>query len=406
MPFRSGPFDRYLSEGMRDTGWFVGGTGWYRKRFTARALGADRHIEIVFDGVYMNSDLWLNGEHLGNHPYGYTWFAFDLTPYLHRQGENVLAVRVLNQGRNSRWYSGSGIYRHVWLTVTSDVRVPLWGVYVTTPEVSKDSASVKVNVKLENRGSADAKCNGQGTALRSGELSGRKLRSDAAGGGGQQRPAGPLICDQSAPPVVHGNPTTLSRRGRTGGGREHGTIAPRPHSAYVRLRSMRSAGFESTARPSSSEEAAYTTITVCSGAAAIDRAEERRVELLKSYGFNAIRCSHNPPSPAFLDACDRLGMVVIDEAFDHWTIQKNPQDYHLYFKEWWQRDIDAMVMRDRNHPSVVFWSIGNEIPERADAAGVAIAKQIVDEIKRLDPTRPITAAIPFFFESGGCPSLD
>jgi len=136
-------------------------------------------------------------------------------------------------------------------------------------------------------------------------------------------------------------------------------------------------------------------------AAAIDRAEVRRVELMKANGFNAIRCSHNPPSPVFLDACDRLGILVIDEAFDHWTIQKNPQDYHLYFKEWWERDIDAMVLRDRNHPSVIFWSIGNEIPERADPAGVAIAKQIVDRIKQLDPTRPLTAAIPFFFESGG-----
>ena len=139
------------SAGGRDTGWFVGGTGWYRKRFSAAAVPADGQVEIVFDGVYMNSDVWLNGTLLGNHPYGYTAFAYDLTPHLRRAGENVLAVRVRNEGRNSRWYSGSGIYRHVWLNATGSVRVPLWGVFVTTPEVSKDKAAVKVAVQIENR---------------------------------------------------------------------------------------------------------------------------------------------------------------------------------------------------------------------------------------------------------------
>ncbi|MGH9352986.1 MAG: glycoside hydrolase family 2 protein, partial [Terriglobia bacterium] len=136
------------------------------------------------------------------------------------------------------------------------------------------------------------------------------------------------------------------------------------------------------------------------GSAAIDRAEERRVELMKSHGFNAIRCSHNPPSPRFLDACDRLGIAVIDEAFDQWSLQKNPQDYHLYFKDWWRRDIDSMVLRDRNHPCVIFWSIGNEIPERAKPQGVTEAKEIVEEIKRLDNTRLITAAINPDFGNG------
>ena len=129
------------------------------------------------------------------------------------------------------------------------------------------------------------------------------------------------------------------------------------------------------------------------GACAIDRAEERRVELMKAHGFNAIRTSHNPPSSAFLDACDRLGMLVMDEAFDQWERQKNAQDYHLYFADWWQRDLSAMVLRDRNHPSVIMWSIGNEIPERAQPRGVEIAKQLTEHIKTLDPTRPITAAI-------------
>jgi beta-galactosidase len=400
VPFRSGPFDRYLSEGKRDTGWFVGGTGWYRKRFTAGALGADRHIEIVFDGVYMNSDLWLNGEHLGNHPYGYTPFAFDLTPYLQRQGENLLAVRVLNQGRNSRWYSGSGIYRHVWLSVTSDVRVPLWGVYVTTPEVSQDSASVKVSVKLENRGSANQNVTVRVRLLDSeNSLAGNHETTQAVGADSSVQQdhsftiKAPRLWSTATPQLYRAEVelavggSTVDRTATSFGIRKIEVDAERGlriNGDGVKLRG-----------------GCVHHDNGLLGAATIDRAEERRVELLKSYGFNAIRCSHNPPSPAFLDACDRVGMVVIDEAFDHWTIQKNPQDYHLYFKDWWQRDIDAMVLRDRNHPSVVFWSIGNEIPERAEAAGVAIAKQLVDEVKRLDPTRPITAAIPFFFEPGG-----
>ena len=400
VPFRTGPFDRYMSEGKRDTGWFVGGTGWYRKRFTARALGPDRHIEIVFDGVYMNSDFWLNGEHLGNHPYGYTSFAFDLTPCLRRQGENVLSVRVRNEGRNSRWYSGSGIYRHVWLSVTGDVRVPLWGVHVTTPEVGKDSADVKVNVRIENRGNAvrnvavrvrifDPENSPAGNHEATQELGeGSSVQQDHSFAIKAPRlwsPATPKL--YRAEVELEAGGSTVDRTTTSFGIRKIEVNAEgglRINGEAIKLRG-----------------GCVHHDNGLLGAAVIDRAEERRVELLKSYGFNAIRCSHNPPSPVFLDACDRVGMVVIDEAFDHWTIQKNPQDYHLYFKDWWQRDVDAMVLRDRNHPSVVFWSIGNEIPERADAAGVAIAKQIVDEIKRLDASRPITAAIPFFFESGG-----
>ena len=376
VPFRTGPFDRYRSEGKRDTGWFVGGTGWYRRRFTARGLGAGRHLEIVFDGVYMNSDAWLNGEHLGNHPYGFTSFAFDLTPHLHRQGENVLAVRVRNEGRNCRWYSGSGIYRHVWLNVTSDVRVPLWGVHVTTPEVSKDSANVKVNVGMENRGSAvrnvavrirlfDPENSPAGNHEATHELvAGSSVQQDHSFAIKAPRlwsTATPQLYRTEVELAVGGS--TVDRTATSFGIRKIDVDAERGlriNGEAIKLRG-----------------GCVHHDNGLLGAAAIDRAEERRVELLKSYGFNAVRCSHNPPSPVFLDACDRLGMVVIDEAFDHWTIQKNPQDYHLYFKDWWQRDIDAMVLRDRNHPSIVFWSIGNEIPERADAAGVAIAKQIV-----------------------------
>jgi beta-galactosidase len=399
VPSRIGPFDMYQSEGKRDTGWLVGGTCWYRKRFTAH-VSVDSQVEIVFGGVYMNSDVWLNGHHLGYHPYGYTSFAHDLTPYLHHAGENVVAVRVRNEGRNSRWYSGSGIYRHVWLNVTGEVRVPLWGVYVTTPEASRDAATVKVAVKIENRGKA----------VRDVAVRVRLLDSRNATAGTRE----------ATQTVGAGENAQVEQEFTVQAPQLWSTAHPQRYRADVELLASGTI-IDHTATPfgiRKIEVDAERGLRIngeaiklrggCMhhdngllGSAATDRAEERRVELMKANGFNAIRCSHNPPSPAFLDACDRLGVLVIDEAFDQWEIQKNPQDYHLYFKDWWQRDVDAMVLRDRNHPSVIFWSIGNEIPERADPPGVAIAKRMVDEIKQLDRTRPVTAAIPFFFESGG-----
>jgi len=399
VPSRIGPFDSYRSEGKRDTGWVVGGTGWYRKRFRADALGAASQVEMVLDGVYMNSDVWLNGHHLGYHPYGYTTFAYDLTPYLGRDGENVLAVRVRNEGRNSRWYSGSGIYRHVWLNVTGEVRVPIWGVYVTTPDVSKDAARVKVAVTIENRGRA-----ARDVAVRvrlldpENALAGNAetAQSLAAGGSAQADQEfavkAPRLWSTGSPQLYRAEVDLLVG----------GTTVDHTTTSFGirRIEVDAEAGLRINGEGVKLRGGCLHHDNGLLGAAAIDRADERRVELMKAHGFNAIRCSHNPPSPAFLDACDRTGILVIDEAFDQWGVEKNPQDYHLYFQDWWQRDIDAMVLRDRNHPSVIFWSIGNEIPERADPAGISRARQIVDEVKRLDPTRLVTAAIPFFFEAG------
>jgi beta-galactosidase len=392
VPLQVGPFDMYHSEGKRDTGWFVGGTGWYRKRFRVNGMGQGSQAEILFDGVYMNSDVWLNGHYLGNHPYGYTSFAYDLTPYIKRDGENVVAVRVRNEGRNSRWYSGSGIYRHVWLNVTKDIRVPTWGIYVTTPQVSAQSAAVAVAFKVENLQKVARQVTVRVWLLDS--------RSRVAGNhaSSQEVPAAshadvkqtiavstPQLWSPATPHLYRAeielatDGKTVDRVSTTFGIRKVEVDAQnglRINGEAVKLRG-----------------GCMHHANGLLGSAAIDRADERRVELMKNHGFNAIRCAHNPPSPAFLDACDRLGVVVIDEAFDQWSVQKNPQDYHLYFKEWWRRDIDSMVLRDRNHPSIIFWSVGNEIPERAKPEGVVEAQQIVEEIKRLDDTRPITAAV-------------
>jgi beta-galactosidase len=405
VPFRVGPFDRYLSEGKRSTGWCVGGTGWYRKHFSADGISAQDHSEVLSEGVYMNSDVWLNGRHLGFHPYGYTSFAYDLTPYLNRQGDNVVAVRVRNVGENSRWYSGSGIYRHVWLSVTGPVRIPLWGVYVSTPEVSAQRANVKVTVSVENR---EPTARDLTVRVRLRDPNKRVVASHesstrvAAGGHADVTPevsvSAPFLWSLATPQIYRaeveltsgGNP--LDRTDTSFGIRKIEADAQnglRINGEVVKLRG-----------------GCLHHANGLLGSAAIDRAEERRVELMKAHGFNAIRCAHNPPSPRFLDACDRLGIAVIDEAFDQWSEQKNPQDYHLDFNDWWRRDVDSMVLRDRNHPSVIFWSIGNEIPEAAEAVGVSEASEIVEEIKRLDDTRLITAAINPFYKGKMVPWPD
>jgi len=399
VPARIGPFDRDLSEGQTATGFVIGGTGWYRKRFSLAHLLAGRHFEIRFDGVYMDSDVWLNGHHLGNHPYGYTSFAFDITPHLLHGRENVLAVRVRNEGKNSRWYSGSGIYRHVWFTITGDIRVPLWGVYVTTPEVSPRSATVRLLTRIQNQGK-----NALNATVR--------IRLVAPDG----REAGIKIIERaiaaiSTEEVEHiltiGSPHLWSHETPSLYRAEAEVLVNADIVDHCSLNfGIRKVdidverGLRLNGEPVKLKGGCVHHDNGVLGSVAIDRAEERRVELLKANGFNAIRTSHNPPSPAFLDACDRLGMLVLDEAFDMWEKPNSPQDYHRFFDECWQRDISSMVRRDRNHPSVIFWSIGNEIPERAEPRGVEIAGWLVSEVKRHDSSRPITMAICELGEPG------
>ena len=403
LPTRIGPFDTELSAGGRDTGWFVGGTGWYRKRFSAAVVPSGSQVEIVFDGVYMNSDVWLNGRLLGNHPYGYTAFLYDMTPHLRRDGENVLAVRVRNEGRNSRWYSGSGIYRHVWLNTTGSVRIPTWGVFVTTPEISPDSAAVLVTIQVENRAKS-----AQDLAVRihlfdakNADVGTREARGSIEAGSGTKFEqsftiSGPQLWSVANPQMYHAEVELLA------GGRATDRLTTSFGIRKVEVDAE--SGLRVNGETVKLKGGCLHHDNGLLGACGIDRAEERRVELMKAHGFNAIRTSHNPPSSAFLDACDRLGVLVMDESFDQWERQKNAQDYHLYFADWWQRDISSMVLRDRNHPSVIMWSIGNEIPERAQPRGVELAKQLAEYIKTLDPTRPITAAINGF--RGGGEQLD
>ena len=390
-PIRVGPFDMTASEGQGATGWTVGGIGWYRKTFQAPHIPSAGKLTIRFEGVYMNSDVWLNGQHLGNHPYGYTGFAFDLTPHL-QEGENTVAVRVNNSGRNSRWYSGSGIYRDVSLHVAGPIRIAEHGIAITTPEVSKDMSLVRVEVTLESSGER-----AQPAMLR--------IRLHNA--------AGNMAAESHARTRTEpGKRNVVTSVLKVEQPRLWSPASPELYQAEVVVESDRQSadavsvqfgirkvevdavhGLRINGESLKLRGGCVHHDNGPLGSACIQRAEERRVELLKANGFNAIRTSHNPPSTHFLNACDRLGMLVIDEAFDCWTIGKNPDDYHLYFQAWWKRDLEAMVLRDRNHPSVLFWSIGNEIPERAEPHGVEIGKQLAGLIKKLDPTRLVTAAI-------------
>ncbi|HUL76846.1 MAG TPA: glycoside hydrolase family 2 TIM barrel-domain containing protein [Vicinamibacteria bacterium] len=392
---RSGPFDEELSAGKAATGWVVGGTGWYRKRFRLPALG-DRRVEVRFDGVYMDAEVWLNGRLLGREPYGYSSFAFDITPYA-ALGENVVAVRVRNEGRNSRWYSGSGLYRHVWLTTTGPLRVSLWGVAVTTRDVSAGRANVDVAVDLANEGpgAPDGRVRVRllgpdGAAVGQGEAPSAVAARGTARASVSVSVAGPRLWSPATPSLYRATVEVLA------GGLVVDRLEQRFGIRRIEIDAER--GLRVNGVPYEMKGACLHHDNGPLGAAAIDRAEERRIEILKAAGFDAVRTSHNPPSPAFLDAADRLGMLVIDEAFDMWEREKNPQDYHRYFGEWWAKDLAAMVRRDRNHPSVVLWSIGNEINERADPPGLEIARRLIAGVRRDDPTRGVTEAICGFWD--------
>lgn len=388
---RIGPFDPAASQNGHFTGYTVGGLGWYRKHFTLNETG--KRVVVRFDGVYMNSEVWLNGQRLGEHPSGYTGFEFDLTPYLKPSGqENVLAVLVRNEGKNSRWYSGSGIYRHVWLTVTDMVHVPTSGVFVTTPEVSKDRALVKVAVEVRN---ATASPRQVLVLARVKDTAGRVIQSSA---GELSLPANELrsterLLEVAAPKLwsIEAPNLYLAEVEIVSAGNTIDLVSSRFGIRKIEVDAVR--GFRLNGEMLKLKGGCIHHDNGPLGAAAIDRAEERKVELLKANGFNAIRTSHNPPSPTLLDACDRLGMLIVDEAFDQWTIAKegNQQDYHRFFDEWSERDIASMVRCDRNHPSVIMWSIGNEIPEQFRAQDTQ--KRLRDAVLSHDPTRPITQAI-------------
>lgn len=390
-------FDENSPSGNRGAS-LRGGTALYRKYFTLEKADKTKNIFIDFDGVYMNSTVWINGQKLGTRPFGYISFRYELTPFLKFGGEkNELLVRVENQQPNSRWYSGSGIYRNVWLVKTGKVHVDHWGTYITTPVVSHESATVKIQTNVRNsmfkKVSPMLKTqvfDPEGKLLKtlstSLSISGSEVKSVEQ----ELTVDHPQLWSPETPNLykavsqvfvdskkVHEYTTTFGLR-------------------YFHFDVEK--GFSLNGKPTK-------IIGVCMhhdlgalGAAVNYRAMERQLEILKKMGINGIRTSHNPAAPEWLDLCDKMGFIVMTETFDVWKAVKEntPFNYNLYFDEWHRRDITDHVVRDRNHPSVIMWSIGNEIPEQhggeKDTTGRTIARNLVNIVHSLD-SRPVTAGL-------------
>jgi len=385
-----GPFDASLNP--HTAALPISGVGWYRKSFRVSPSRSKRYYSIEFDGAMANSQVWVNGHELGGRPYGYIGFSFDLTPYL-RPGtpRNVLAVRLAPEVNSSRWYPGAGIYRNVWLTTTGPVRVGQWGTYLTTPIVSDESASVALRTVVSNQEAAAVRVT---------------VRSSILAADGRQVARSEVESELSA-----GADTTVASRLRIAHPHRWGVERPylyamvteilrgrRVVDRYVTPFGVRTIGFDRE-RGFLLNGEALRLHGVCLhhdlgalGAAVSRRATERQLEILKAAGVNAIRTSHNPPSPELLEYADRLGLLVIDESFDMWRIPKVPNGYSKYFEAWSERDVRDMVRRDRNHPSVIMWSIGNEIPEQGDPAGWKEARRLTQLFHEEDPTRPTTSA--------------
>ncbi|UCC68072.1 MAG: beta-galactosidase, partial [Armatimonadota bacterium] len=374
-------------------GHFVGGVGWYRKRFSVPESWRGKRVAVRFDGVFKNAEVWANGLYVGRHPYGYSSFTMDLTDHIRVGAENLLVVRVdTSAPKHSRWYSGSGIYRHVWLLVTDLVHIAEGGLYVTTPEVSAGSARVRLETTVANESPAPRRVVVRWVVRRpEGEQCGvRQAEGEIAPGEShtfaeELALAKPRLWSPDHPALYR-----VEVELRAG---EQLLDADATTFGVRHIEFSATEGFLLNGEPLIMRGGCVHHDCGPLGSMSIDRAEERKVELLKASGFNAVRCAHNPPAPAFLDACDRLGMLVIDEAFDNWRELGLPNDYHLVFDDWWQRDLDSMVLRDRNHPSIVLWSIGNEVKEAYLPWGPEIARRLAERVRALDPTRPVTCAV-------------
>ena len=372
-----------------------GGIGWYRKTFTLPASVRGKLVFIEFDGVYRNSEVWINGHYLGKRPYGYSSFAYELTPHLvYGPKTNVLAVKVDNsQQPNSRWYSGSGIYRNVWLTTVDPVHIEHWGTYVTTPEVNQQTATVSIKTKVANRSNSAAPVN-LTTIIE--DENGRDVarvtdknvtpKDSQAEVSQTLTVASPRLWSDEQP-YLYKVVSQLEQGGK---------VVDR-YETPLGIRTFRfdvDKGFFLNGKPVKIRGVCNHHDLGSLGAAVNTRAIERQLEMLKAMGVNGIRTSHNPPAPELLDLTDRMGFIVMDEAFDVWKKEKTKFDYHLDWDEWHKRDLEDMVLRDRNHPSVIIWSIGNEVAEQWNDSPDAgrISKELVAIVRNLDKTRPITAA--------------
>lgn len=388
-----GPFSAESPNG-RSLGHFLDGTGWYRKFFTVSAGEKGKRFSLLFDGSYMETDVIVNGELLCAHKNGYTPFYVDITGALKSPGiPNEIIVKVRNSGRNSRWFSGSGLYRDVDLVVTEPVHVARWGVYVTTEEVSDGKAKLGLELTTVNDSGKKAVVPVKITIF---DPDGRNVASLGTtlnlqpGTGNKSK----LFAEISAPSLWSVDSPALYSAKVELLDRKSVVI-----DSYVQKFGIRTIscdaknGLRINGEPVLLKGGCVHHDNGLLGAAALRTAEYRRVRQLKDNGYNAVRCAHNPPSRHFLDACDELGIIVMDEFTDMWEQPKNTDDYSRFFVQNWESDLENMLLRDRNHPSIIFWSIGNEIPNWSIADASRIGRQLSDKCRQMDPTRLVTQGI-------------
>jgi len=363
------------------------GIGWYRKTFHSPPKG--KRVFIEFDGVMKNAQVWLNGKKLGQWPYSYSSFAFELTPLLRYDEQNVIVVRCENQAESSRWYPGSGIYRNVWLTVVEPVHVAHWGTYVTTPKVSDAKATVKIRTEVQNQTGQAKELTVRTTIIdpknrevASNEVSGQVQANQTRAFDQELAVAKPLRWDIDSPRLYKAI-TTLIADGKV---TDH-YVTP---FGIRTFRFEADKGFFLNGRNMKIHGVNLHHGLGPLGTAVNRRAIERQLEIMKSMGCNAVRTAHNPPAPELLELCDTMGLLVLDEAFDEWFKGKVPNGYHNLFDEWAEKDLRAMIRRDRNHPCIILWSIGNEIPGLGSDAGAATARRLAGICREEDPTRPVT----------------
>ena len=417
----------FSSRWASSTGYLPGGIGWYRKDFTLPDKYRDKKIFIQFDGVYKNSKVWINGHLLGNRPYGYISFQYDLTPYLNfGDKENVIAVKVDHSDyADSRWYTGSGIYRHVWLKVMNDLHIEHWGNYVTTDEVSEKSAQVKIETQVMNESKNSEECTVINTIVdKNGNIQKKVQKSNNIPANEEYKF---FMNTELSNPNLWSSDNPYLYKVITKIKKQDNVIDKKKTDFGVRsFRFDAEEGFFLNGENILLKGTCLHHDLGPLGAALNNSALERRIKQLKEMGTNAIRTSHNPPSPQLLDYCDKYGLLVMDEAFDEWARGKKKwiqgwnvgqakgmagkgkyfslDGYNEHFEEWAVKDLKAMIKRDRNHPSIIAWSIGNEIDYPGDPYSydkgkpspeklVPIAKKLVKTIKSIDTTRPITAAL-------------
>jgi beta-galactosidase len=390
----AGPFDVKARAGGAG-GFLPTGVAWYRKALDVKPTPG-RRVFVELDGVMERSGVWINGHHLGHRPSGYVGLRYDITDFLKTDGHNVLAVRAdTASAPSSRWYAGSGIWGKVRLIETGDLHVEQGGAFVSTPTITKDKAVAKVEVEVTNSGAADARA---GLEI---------VVTD---------PGGKVVAKQSVAPVTVGvaRTETLSAELDLPSPRLWDLASPSLYKAAVRVTGADGQVVDGDVVPFGVRDAKFEADTGfwlngktiklkgvalhadggALGAAVPDAIWRQRFTALKALGVNAIRTAHNPPSPQFLDLADQMGFVVMDELFDQWNVAKTPGDYHLFFGDWHKRDARDMLRRDRNHPSVVIWSAGNEIHDTAyPVQAKAALKSLLDVMHAADPTRPVTMGL-------------